>query len=435
VFKKLLQQIQDETDFEFYMCCSVLIGCFLGDAMGSYCEFSDKDERNFTLVWQGKTPTFMTGKGQITDDSELALSLSYAILESDSIHKEIYTDNICFYYMIWSYSNPFDQGTNTRNVMECIREQIYNLDENSKPLSEIIAPFIKEKNKNSKSNGFLMRISPLIIWFYLCFKDQLNFSNPHDNSHYEILILIKQKIKCDVHLSHPNTESLIIASLYTFMILNILYINKVKIQPEASQTVFRNVKLLVHNILFENFNTNEEIKIYKFILQLFMEVPKWDLEEFDVYSNSGHYLHAFKLCLFFLYFFNKFSQNELSEMDCYTNIMKEVCNLGGDTDTNCCIVGGVIGPLVGVSSICKEYVRDLVLFSPVESETDRNRPFLYSPGIIIAWVRKVRELINQSRKNEFYNNKDTFKEKRGNVLFRNKNDEFFNLMGSLNSSI
>ena len=43
------------------------------------------------------------------------------------------------------------------------------------------------------------------------------------------------------------------------------------------------------------------------------------------------------------------------DKDLYYNIMCEICDKGGDTDTNCCIVGAVLGPLIGMSNFGKEF--------------------------------------------------------------------------------
>ena len=36
--------------------------------------------------------------------------------------------------------------------------------------------------------------------------------------------------------------------------------------------------------------------------------------------------------------------------------MKQVMCLGGDVDTNCCIVGGLVGAMIGVNNIDEHYL-------------------------------------------------------------------------------
>ena len=61
-----------------------------------------------------------------------------------------------------------------------------------------------------------------------------------------------------------------------------------------------------------------------------------------VNKNIGWYGHSFKLTLYYLINFEY-----IDEKNRFKIILDEICNLGGDTDTNACIVGGVIGPLIG----------------------------------------------------------------------------------------
>ena len=59
----------------------------------------------------------------------------------------------------------------------------------------------------------------------------------------------------------------------------------------------------------------------------------------------GWYGHAFKLVVYYLLNYERYE-----EKTGFETIMKEICDLGGDTDTNCCIVGGIIGPIFGMQN-------------------------------------------------------------------------------------
>lgn len=58
--------------------------------------------------------------------------------------------------------------------------------------------------------------------------------------------------------------------------------------------------------------------------------------------------------------------------------MKEICDLGGDTDTNCCIVGGVIGPIFGIENFGKNFKITLELIP-----TNRD---IYSIALMIPYI-------------------------------------------------
>ena len=68
--------------------------------------------------------------------------------------------------------------------------------------------------------------------------------------------------------------------------------------------------------------------------------------------------------------------------------MSQICDLGGDTDTNCCIVGAVIGPLIGVSNFGKELNKMIELIPSGRA--------IYSVAMILLFVI----YLNKSNKEE-----------------------------------
>ena len=48
--------------------------------------------------------------------------------------------------------------------------------------------------------------------------------------------------------------------------------------------------------------------------------------------------------------------------DLYYKIMCDICNRGGDTDTNCAIVGTMIGPLIGYKNFKKNLIPSFYMF-------------------------------------------------------------------------
>ena len=57
-------------------------------------------------------------------------------------------------------------------------------------------------------------------------------------------------------------------------------------------------------------------------------------------------LYAFKLVFYYLYIFDKLS-NDKNVENIYSYIIKEICDFEGDTDTNCCIVGVLLDQWLG----------------------------------------------------------------------------------------
>ena len=53
--------------------------------------------------------------------------------------------------------------------------------------------------------------------------------------------------------------------------------------------------------------------------------------------------------------------------------------LGGDTDTNACILGGLLGSIVGFSELPKEYVQKMMKISMKKQESKTKRPAYFEP--------------------------------------------------------
>ena len=92
--------------------------------------------------------------GQVTDDSELSLSLLHALIEGEG---KLDLCAICKWYSKWLSSKPYDVGNTTRNgLSKC--SQV-----NPDP-SKAYQAAEKGAFKNSMSNGAMMRIAPLAVW-------------------------------------------------------------------------------------------------------------------------------------------------------------------------------------------------------------------------------------------------------------------------------
>jgi ADP-ribosylglycohydrolase len=117
-----------------------LLGQFSGDSLGSLVEFMSPGKIRVQYPDGIKElqsgGTWNTIAGQPTDDSEMALALTRALLAKNTYDPEAAREN----YLDWLHSNPFDCGITTANGLSGI------------PIPE------------SQANGALMRISPLGIF-------------------------------------------------------------------------------------------------------------------------------------------------------------------------------------------------------------------------------------------------------------------------------
>lgn len=63
----------------------------------------------------------------------------------------------------------------------------------------------------------------------------------------------------------------------------------------------------------------------------------------------------------------------------YKGVMREVIQVGGDTDTNACIVGGLIGSLLGLRRLPLEYVRKAMTVATETGKGHLKRNSIYNP--------------------------------------------------------
>ena len=94
----------------------------------------------------------------------------------------------------------------------------------------------------------------------------------------------------------------------------------------------------------------------------------------EVNDKMGYYMHGFKLSIYYL---KKISQiDPTKEKDLYYKIMCNICNLGGDTDTNCAIVGTMIGPLLGYENCHSQLFDRFIKYFP-DNRTQYTSAFMY----------------------------------------------------------
>ncbi len=107
IINKKIFSLSESLNYDEYVSYSCILGAFLADSMGSFCEFSSFNKDNQKRIFVNKN-VFHLPPGQITDDSEMALSLAYSIMDNPS--NNININIIYFFYSIWKFSNPFDIG-------------------------------------------------------------------------------------------------------------------------------------------------------------------------------------------------------------------------------------------------------------------------------------------------------------------------------------
>jgi ADP-ribosylglycohydrolase len=154
----------------------MFMGAFLGDALGAPHEF----KCNNSVIYTGKiehrpfrTSQFQGKKelevGQITDDSELTITLLRQLIKDQGYVK----NNVIMEYLGWSNTeNTHFQGKNTRALFKGIK----TLKGYQNRIAKIL---LSEEHEISQSNGSLMRCSPLaLLNDDICIVEDVNITNP-----------------------------------------------------------------------------------------------------------------------------------------------------------------------------------------------------------------------------------------------------------------
>ena len=88
-----LYQLDPEKEPHKYLCLSCIFGAFLGDSIGSCCEFSYENPKNHLNIFKYENGIFRPG--EVTDDSEMAMSAAFAYIDiiNDRVNECVRFDN------------------------------------------------------------------------------------------------------------------------------------------------------------------------------------------------------------------------------------------------------------------------------------------------------------------------------------------------------
>jgi ADP-ribosylglycohydrolase len=377
LYKKIMS-LDKNNNLVLYNCLSSIYGGFLGDSIGAYCEFDYPNVDNINKIYHGK-PKFGDDKGQVTDDSEMAMCLGFGIMDSNSL-KEIDQNIIFKYYGAWAKSKPNDIGYTTRNALKDFKFDYFL---NNQNLNEVFQK-IKKANYNSKANGFLMRISPFVVWCNFAFKDTIQNVFLKKEKIINLYKLIKIEAEKDCNCTHPNPFLPTVSTCLCLLALGA--INNLK-----STELINDLKELIDDIYFDENQSEKEIKniilselsIYKNNSSNFNDFNYFTSGEKSVVQNIGYYIHSFRLTLFFIYFFDNIKQS--GKFTKFRNIMNKICSYGGDTDTNAAIVGTVIGPLIGYKAFGEEDFSKMFKLIPQKRS-------VFIPALMVNYIYFLQEL-------------------------------------------
>ena len=284
-----------------------VVGALIGDAAGGIFEFMGRpptlQEAQAALDLPGGG-VFDLAPGQYTDDGEMTMALLGAIAKGKGAYRQ---ELAAHAYCEWEQSNPFDIGLATRAALRVPKTAMNN----PKSLAKLVCSKALEHNSESKANGCMMRATPLGIAATGC--------------NIEETI---EMVTSDVVLTHPNKDCIDSTVAYVLALRHlILHAGDSEGAIGVANTYLFDNNHLVRGWLNQAIEGNID----------------------TVTKQIGFVKHGFTLAFHFLG--NQFSFKEA---------IIQTLLMSGDTDTNACIVGGMIGAQTGSKSLPRNSVEKLL---------------------------------------------------------------------------
>ena len=295
-----------------------MMGLMVGDALGSRYEFLEKDDatRGVELDMKDGYLDILGGgpfnilPGQITDDSEMALSLLESLAEAHGYDQNMTARK----YIKWYESKPVDIGK-TINRAIFTRKKATN--------HEDMIRHSKEMNRTSMSNGSLMRIAPLGIYGTMITDNELH-----------------QLVREECDLTHPHEIVKEICYLYC---IAIKYLIMRKSKEEVYKMITKYAKLPRTRIVLSD--AAKEAEPVFIINELLTE----DYIMTDDKQFQGYIGIAFQNAIY-----------ELMNGTSFEESLTRVVSRGGDTDTNAAITGGLLGAHYGIAKIDERWQEKVI---------------------------------------------------------------------------
>lgn len=318
-----------------------LYGALIGDSLGGRYEFSNGkyDDELYNPVTITNNNGYYFNEyipikgggfwnlvpGQITDDGELTLTLAHAIIVSGTIDQESIAEN----YRKWYISEPFDIGNTTKNSFSQINT--IEMLKKSKQYDTII---FAQNNDHAKSNGMLMRISPIaiVIAGYIYKIIQENNRDINENDYLNIINFVA----IDTMLTHYSEDAIYYVVTYVILI--------------AYSIIYGNMLYGVNVIKkYQKKNKGDWYDIFSKGLDI----------ESKLSHDPQHNMSDSRIALQLAIRKGKMISTIVSNQRCidFSEAIISTIKLGGDTDTNACIVGALCGSIVGIDEIPENWTK------------------------------------------------------------------------------
>uniref|UniRef100_A0A1I7ZN48 ADP-ribosylglycohydrolase family protein n=1 Tax=Steinernema glaseri TaxID=37863 RepID=A0A1I7ZN48_9BILA len=301
-----------------------LYGQLIGDSLGARYEF-ETAEQVVALVAKDRAPDgflpilgggpFSMQPGQVTDDSEMALSLARSMVEL----RKFCPIDVATSYVAWIQSNPPDRGVATENALG-IRSKFHKKvgprfrvelsEEEKETVWKTVQQNVRERNAASGSNGPLMRISPLGI----------------ASARWTDERRVKECVVADVELTHCH--ELVKEAVVAYVMAIRALINGAT-QEEAFEAALSSAQSpWTRNCLTSGRKAATPVDLF-----------------------DGGKTHGDKEKIGFIGVALQSAFYELLHAESFSQGLERAILRGGDTDTNGCIVGALLGARFGAEGI------------------------------------------------------------------------------------
>lgn len=271
-----------------------LLGLACGDAVGTAVEFCPRGTFSPLVDMVGGGP-FMLAPGQWTDDTSMALCLAESLLTKNGFDAKDQMGRYLNWWQ-WGYMSSTGQCFDIGNT---VRQALLKYQQTNQPFAGSIAP-------ETAGNGSLMRLAPVVIFYYPSEQDIAKFTVASS---------------CTTHSAPEATECC--------RLLGELIAKALSGKPKteilgASQTIFSEEK--VRSIAAGEYmsKTREQI------------------------AGTGYSVASLEAALWCF-----------SRSDSFESAILEAANLGDDADTTAAITGQLAGAFYGESGIPSQWLEKL----------------------------------------------------------------------------
>lgn len=296
-----------------------LLGQLAGDALGSLVEFQSPEairarypnglrELEDGGIWS-------TLAGQPTDDSELALALARTLMAVGRYDPAL----VAASYGHWYATGPFDVGNTTRRALAPTAL--------AESPSAALDAAMRSADRESQSNGSLMRASPLGIWGHGIAPDEL-----------------AEVARADSRITHPNPVCQEACAVFVIAVAHAIA------SGASAQEVYRHARRWAER-------NSAEPSVLDAIAAAEHAPPR------DFMRNSGWVLLALQNAFY-----------RLLHAETLEEGIIQTAMAGGDTDTNAAIAGALLGAVHGRDAVPLRWRNAVLTCRPLAGAPGVRRP-------------------------------------------------------------